>query len=138
MTKYIMKWWPLLVIGMVALLLAAAVFVYFKHDGTMAVWDKQPSSQAEDLTKYEMMTVKVENDSFTPAHIEVKQGVPTKIDFKKLTNLTHIRSIVSHDLGMIVYLDKDDNYFTLDRSLKPGTYHFNCGMYMTYGTITVK
>ncbi|MFB5675323.1 cupredoxin domain-containing protein [Paenibacillus terreus] len=138
MTKYIAKWWPLLVLGLAVLILVGGLLIYFNLSGRPAALDKQQASQQEDLANYDIVTVKVENDSFSPAHIEVKQGVPTKIDFKKMTNLTHIRSIVSQDLDMIVYLEKDDNYYTVDTNLKPGTYNFNCGMYMTYGTITVK
>ncbi|MFB5265743.1 cupredoxin domain-containing protein [Paenibacillus enshidis] len=138
MTKYIAKWWPLLVLGLAVLSVAASLLIYFNISAVSASLDKQQVTQEEDLANYEVVTVKVENDSFTPAHIEVKQGVPTKIDFKKLTNLTHIRSIVSQDLDMIVYLENKDNYYTVDTNLKPGTYNFNCGMYMTYGTLTVK
>ncbi|MDP4098224.1 cupredoxin domain-containing protein [Paenibacillus sp. P96] len=135
MTKIITKWWPLLVLGLAVIVVITGLLFYLKNT---SVLDKQQVTQKEDLANYEIVTIKVENDSFTPAHIEVKEGVPTKINFKKMTNLTHIRSIVSQDLDMFVYLENEDNYFTVDETLKLGTYNFNCGMYMTYGTITVK
>nr|WP_256711636.1 cupredoxin domain-containing protein [Paenibacillus sp. FSL H7-0331] len=79
----------------------------------------------------------MESDGFGPKDIEIKAGVPTKkINFKKQTGFTCIRSIQSQELGIDLYFKKGDNFVTLE-DLKPGTYKFHCGMYMYYGTITV-
>ncbi|MDN8593105.1 cupredoxin domain-containing protein [Paenibacillus sp. 11B] len=85
---------------------------------------------------YQVISVDVKSDGFSQENIVVKAGVPTKINFLKPTGYTCIRSVESADLGIDVYLEKGDNFITLS-DLKPGTYHFNCGMYMYYGTITV-
>ncbi|GAB1157239.1 hypothetical protein YWY31_32640 [Paenibacillus illinoisensis] len=95
---------------------------------------EQSSVQGND--NYQVIPVDVKSNGFSQENIVVKAGVPSKINFIKQTGYTCIKSIESTDLGIDVYLEKGDNYITLD-NLKPGTYQFNCGMYMYYGTITV-
>ncbi|WJH30770.1 cupredoxin domain-containing protein [Paenibacillus sp. CC-CFT742] len=95
---------------------------------------EQSSVQGND--NYQVIPVDVKSNGFSQENIVVKAGVPTKINFIKQTGYTCIKSVESTDLGIDVYLEKGDNYITLD-NLKPGTYQFNCGMYMYYGTITV-
>ncbi|MCY9662381.1 cupredoxin domain-containing protein [Paenibacillus chondroitinus] len=103
---------------------------------------QQPESSAEESTVtqqdgFQVVTINVKDDGFYPNNIEIQAGVPTKLNFKKLSRLTCIKSVASPELGMDVYLEKGDNFFTL-KDLKPGTYKFHCGMYMYYGTITVR
>ncbi|UKS29361.1 cupredoxin domain-containing protein [Paenibacillus sp. HWE-109] len=86
---------------------------------------------------YQIATFQVKDDGFYPANIEVKAGVPTKLNFKKPSGFTCIRSVASRDIGLDLYLEKGDNFTTL-QDLKPGTYKLHCGMYMYYVTITVK
>lgn len=103
---------------------------------------QQPASSAEEpaVTQqdgYQVATINVKDDGFYPANIEVQAGVPTKLNFKKKSGFTCIKNAASPDLGLDVYLEKGDNFTTL-KDLKPGTYKFHCGMYMYYGTITVR
>ncbi|MFB8376087.1 cupredoxin domain-containing protein [Paenibacillus taichungensis] len=118
----------------------ATLFYQYQPNDTLAI--KSQESQSEQATSlqensgYQMVSVDVKSDGFSQENIEVKAGVPTKINFIKHTGYTCIRSVQSKDLGIDVYLEKGDNFITL-KDLKPGTYNFNCGMYMYYGTITV-
>ncbi|MDN4603798.1 MULTISPECIES: cupredoxin domain-containing protein [Paenibacillus] len=108
------------------------------HDNRTSVVSSQSNehSSNQENTDYQVISVDVKSNGFSQENIVVKAGVPTKINFIKKTGYTCIKSVESTDLDIDVYLEKGDNYITLD-DLKPGTYHFNCGMYMYYGTITV-
>ncbi|GAK39207.1 cupredoxin domain-containing protein [Paenibacillus urinalis] len=140
MNKKLMKSWPFLAIGLAAILVIGGLIIFFQGNSMVpsALDRGQTVQEEEDLSNYEIVTVEINDKGFSPSHIEVKQGVPTKINFKKVTNLTHITSLVSEDFDMLQYLEKGDNYYTVDTTLEPGTYNFNCGMYMTFGTLTVK
>ncbi|MFB5763238.1 cupredoxin domain-containing protein [Paenibacillus medicaginis] len=116
------------------------LFFHYQENQTSAIQSQSLQIQEQDSLQenagYQMVSVDVKSDGFGQGNIEVKAGVPTKINFKKQTGFTCIRSVQSKDLGIDVYLEKGDNFVTLN-DLKPGTYKFNCGMYMYYGTITV-
>ncbi|WP_433921235.1 cupredoxin domain-containing protein [Paenibacillus taichungensis] len=118
----------------------ATLFYQYQPNDTSAI--KSQESQSEQATslqensEYQIVSVDVKSYGFSQENIEVKAGVPTKINFIKHSGYTCIRSVQSKDLGIDVYLEKGDNFITL-KDLKPGTYNFNCGMYMYYGTITV-
>lgn len=138
MKTLISKHWHLLLIGFVALIMGGFVLFYFQ--GSVSSFPASQPKQAQeepDKTQYEIVTVGVKGDGFYPKNIEVKAGVPTKINFMKMTSFTCIDEVQSLKLGMDVFLDHENNYFTV-KDLKPGVYEYNCGMYMYYGTITVK
>ncbi|SEK57437.1 cupredoxin domain-containing protein [Paenibacillus sp. OK003] len=124
--------------GIVAV--GATLFYQYQPNQTSAIHSQESQSeQANSVTDnsgYQIVSVDVTSDGFSQENIEVKAGVPTKINFIKHSGYTCIRSVQSKDLGIDVYLEKGDNFITL-KDLKPGTYNFNCGMYMYYGTITV-
>lgn len=126
------------VFGIIAV--GATLFYQYQPIDTSAI--KSQESQREQANSsqenpgYQIVAVDVKSDGFSQENIEVKAGVPTKINFIKHSGYTCIRSVQSKDLGIDVYLEKGDNFITL-KDLKPGTYNFNCGMYMYYGTITV-
>jgi len=134
------KGWPYVALGLGVIVVLGAFAVYFlgrdmsPGAGTDAV---AKADTAEDLAGYEVIHVSVSNDGFVPNVIEVKAGVPTKINFNLTRKVTHINSVLSSKLGMDFYLQKGDNYYTIDPNVKPGEYEFNCGMYMEYGTIKV-
>lgn len=109
---------------------------YQDNRTTVVSSQNQEQSTVQENNGYQVISVDVKSNGFSQNNIVVKSGVPTKINFIKQTGYTCIKSIESSDLDIDVYLEKGDNFITLD-DLKPGTYHFNCGMYMYYGTITV-
>jgi thiamine transporter ThiT len=118
----------------------ATLFYQYQPNDTSAIKSQESQSEQansiQENSGYQIVSVDVKSDGFSQENIEVKAGVPTKINFIKHTGYTCIRSVQSKDLGIDVYLEKGDNFITL-KDLKPGTYNFNCGMYMYYGTITV-
>ena len=62
---------------------------------------------AEELEGYEVIDVNVSNDGFEPGVIEVKAGVPTKINFILTRSVTHVKSVGSQALGMDLYMQKE-------------------------------
>ncbi|MDQ0173004.1 cupredoxin domain-containing protein [Paenibacillus tundrae] len=143
MNSWIRKAWPMLTLGLAVVVLLGSFLVYFMGK------DMSPGSEsakaanaakvetAEDLQGFEVIDVSVSNDGFGPDVIEVKAGVPTKINFILTRQVTHVKSLLSSDLGMDLYMQKGDNYYTVDPDLKPGEYQIHCGMYMIYGKIKV-
>ncbi|WP_405152684.1 cupredoxin domain-containing protein [Paenibacillus sp. FSL K6-0108] len=124
--------------GIVAV--GATLFYQFQPNDTSAIKSqdsqREQANSVQENSGYQIVSVDVKSDGFSQENIKVKAGVPTKINFIKHSGYTCIRSVQSKDLGIDVYLEKGDNFITL-KDLKPGTYNFNCGMYMYYGTITV-
>ncbi|KGP77292.1 hypothetical protein P363_0133750, partial [Paenibacillus sp. MAEPY1] len=98
------------------------------QDNRTSVVSSQSNEQSsnQENTDYQVISVDVKSNGFSQENIVVKADVPTKINFIKKTGYTCIKSVESTDLDIDVYLEKGDNYITLD-DLKPGTYHFNCG-----------
>lgn len=143
MNSWIRKAWPMLTLGLAVVVLLGSFLVFFMGK------DMSPGSEsakaanaakaetAEDLQGFEVIDVSVSNDGFGPDVIEVKAGVSTKINFILTRQVTHVKSLLSSDLGMDLYMQKGDNYYTVDPDLKPGEYQIHCGMYMIYGKIKV-
>ncbi|UJF32136.1 cupredoxin domain-containing protein [Paenibacillus hexagrammi] len=113
--------------------LAICAIVFFQTNDSSAEVDPL---LAEAAAGYQVATVQVTDDGFVPDHIELKAGKPAKINFKKSTGLTCIKSLGSSDFDVDVPLNKGDNIVTLS-GLNSGTYEYHCGMYMYYGTLTV-
>ncbi|WP_337035120.1 cupredoxin domain-containing protein [Paenibacillus illinoisensis] len=120
--------------GIVAV--GATLFFQYQSNQTSVVKSQESQIEEQENSGYQVVSVDVRSDGSSQENIEIKAGVPTKINFIKQTSYTCIRSVQSKDLGIDVFLEKGDNFITLN-DLKPGTYKFNCGMYMYYGTITV-
>ncbi|MCC3380338.1 cupredoxin domain-containing protein [Paenibacillus farraposensis] len=138
MKTWISKYWHLMLIGFIALIVGGGVLFYFQGSvSSFPASQPQRAQEEPDKNQYEIVTVGVQGDGFYPKNIEVKAGVPTKINFKKMTSFTCIDEVQSLKTGMDVFLDHENNYYTV-KDLKPGAYEYNCGMYMYYGTITVK
>ncbi|WP_337035117.1 cupredoxin domain-containing protein [Paenibacillus illinoisensis] len=124
--------------GIVAV--GATIFFQYQENQTSVVNSQESQiekhNSLQENSGYQIVSLDVKSDGFSQENIEVKAGIPTKINFIKQTSYTCIRSVQSKELGIDVYLEKGDNFITLN-DLKPGTYKFNCGMYMYHGTITV-
>ncbi|RTE11002.1 cupredoxin domain-containing protein [Paenibacillus whitsoniae] len=109
---------------------------------TLLLIFRSPSADLDPLAAeaeagYQVATVYVTDEGFSPDHIELQAGKPAKINFKKPSKLTCIKSLVTRELDLDVPLSKGDNIVTLT-DLKPGEYRYHCGMYMYYATISVK
>jgi len=137
MKKFLSNTWPILTLICVALIAGGVTLVYFQGNSLpTSASQVQPVPTDADHENYNIVTVEVKSDGFYPRNIEVEAGVPTKINFKKTTSSTCITDVTSPDMSMLLYLEGKDNYFTVE-DLQPGTYNYNCGMYMCFGTITV-
>lgn len=132
--------WGVLMVAFGTVSIGILLFFQLYDNQTSAIQsqDSQSSDQStlQENVGYQIVSVDVTAKGFSHENIKIKAGVPTKINFIKHSGYTCIRSVESTDLGLDVYLEKGDNFVTLN-DLKPGTYQFNCGMYMYYGTITV-
>ncbi|MGG4480655.1 MULTISPECIES: cupredoxin domain-containing protein [Paenibacillus] len=140
MNSSIKKMWPWLTLGLAVIVLLGSFLVYFMGKDMSPGSGSSVTAQAktpEELEGYEVIDVNVSNDGFEPGVIEVKAGVPTKINFILTRSVTHVKSVGSQALGMDLYMQKGDNYYTVDENLQPGEYEIHCGMYMIYGTIKV-
>lgn len=85
---------------------------------------------------YQIGNIEVKPTGYGPQNIELKSGLPTKIDFKTDKRAGCLRQVVSEELGINAILQEGDNYITL-KNVKPGTYQYTCGMGMYGGTITI-
>ncbi|WP_163100491.1 cupredoxin domain-containing protein [Peribacillus alkalitolerans] len=104
------------------------VFSNTSEPGVKDVKFDTPSSQI-----YEVV---VTPTAYTPNNLVVKSGTPFIINFKTgIVGCTGI--ILSEELGFNIALKENTNNYINIKSLKPGTYHYNCGMNMYKGTITV-
>ncbi len=118
----------------VAIIMICALFFFFFSSSNTKTNAEAPAVSMQE--GYQVVTIQVKKDGFYPSKIEVKAGVPVKLNFVKNTSFTCITSVDSDELGFDLYLKKGENYTTLDH-LSPGSYPFDCGMYMYHGTITV-
>jgi len=79
--------------------------------------------------------VDVSKGYYDPSTIELKAGVPAEITFSQSAGCT--AQIQSQDLGFFEDLSAGPKTVKLP-ALKAGTYGFECGMSMVFGSIVVK
>lgn len=108
----------------------------FYSDGS-----KQASNEVEDIkftdTSSQIYEVMVKPTEYTPNNIVLKAETPSIINFKtEEVGCTGI--VLSEELGFNISLKAHTNNYVNIKSLKPGTYHYACGMNMYKGTITVQ
>lgn len=101
----------------------------------------QVSNEVEDIkftdTSNQIYEVIVKPTEYTPNNTVIKAGTPSIINFKtEDVGCTGI--VLSEELGFNVSLKAHTNNYVDIKSLKPGTYHYACGMNMYKGTITVQ
>lgn len=108
----------------------------FYSDGS-----QQASNEVEDIkftdTSSQIYEVMVKPTVYTPNNIVLKAETPSIINFKtEEVGCTGI--VLSEELGFNISLKAHTNNYVNIKSLKPGTYHYACGMNMYKGTITVQ
>lgn len=123
-------------IVLIVLLIFMGVFVFAK-DPIFSNASEQPIKDIELTTaSSEIYEVVVTPTAYTPNNLVIKAGTPSIINFKTgKVGCTGI--ILSEELGFSVSLKENTNNYIEIKSLKPGTYHYSCGMNMFKGTITV-
>ncbi|MES9685844.1 cupredoxin domain-containing protein, partial [Gottfriedia acidiceleris] len=126
-------------IVLIVLLVFMGVFVFGKStlfaSGTEApeVKDIQFTPTSSDI-----QTINVSVSGYTPNNLVLKAGEPAIINFKTPKDDVCASIILSKELDLNLSLNKNaDNYVHI-KPLKPGVYHYECGMGMFKGTITVK
>jgi uncharacterized membrane protein (DUF441 family)/plastocyanin len=126
-------------IVLVALLVFMGFLVLGK--GTLfPINGNQAPSESSDIkftpTSSQIHEVMVKPTEYSPNNIVLKTGSPSIINFKtEEVGCTGI--VLSEELGFNVTLKENTNNYVNIKSLKPGTYHYACGMGMYKGTITV-
>ena len=81
------------------------------------------------------LTVDTSSGSYNPNTITLKAGVPTEITFTQASGC--LSEVVFPELGIGADLTGGDVTLKLP-ALEAGTYGFNCGMQMVFGTLTVE
>ncbi|WP_458411808.1 cupredoxin domain-containing protein [Schinkia sp. CFF1] len=84
----------------------------------------------------EIHEVLVKPSGYAPNNIVLKAGTPSIINFKT-EKLSCTGTVRSEELGFNVQLKENTNNYVDIEALKPGTYHYTCGMGMFESTITV-
>ncbi|MGG3987018.1 cupredoxin domain-containing protein [Bacillus smithii] len=123
-------------------ILLVGVLLFVQNHGNAFSNQSQPSTTEVQTTSegnegFQIATIEVNPTGYEPQNIEIRAGVPTKINFKTDPNAGCLRQVVSKELNINAILQEGDNYITL-KNVKPGTYQYTCGMGMYGGTITVK
>lgn len=100
----------------------------------------QVTAEVEDIkftqASSQIQEIMVKPTEYAPNDIVVKTGTPFIINFK--TEKVGCTGIVqSEELGFNVVLKENTNNYINIKALKPGTYHYSCGMGMFKGTVTV-
>ncbi|MBT2701391.1 cupredoxin domain-containing protein [Bacillus sp. ISL-40] len=127
-------------IFLVVLLIFMGVLV-FGRGAFYASGSEQASNEVEEIkftdTSSQIYEVMVKPTEYTPNNTVIKAGTPSIINFKtEDVGCTGI--VLSEELGFNVSLKAHTNNYVNIKSLKPGTYHYACGMNMYKGTITVQ
>lgn len=118
----------------VFLLLGKSVF--FKDANTTNI--TPPVAVEQSNPGEQIATITISQNGYGPENVDLKAGVPTKIDFKAEKGAGCLRQVISKDLGINTIVDENkDNYVAL-KDVKPGTYTYTCGMGMFKGKITVR
>lgn len=97
--------------------------------------DAVTSKAAEISGDVQKLTVDASKGYYEPSTIELKAGVPAEITFTQATGC--LQEVESADLGFSEDLSGGPKTIKLG-ALVAGTYGFNCGMQMQFGTIVVK
>lgn len=126
-------------IVLIVLLVFMGVFVFGKST-LFAGGTEAPEIKDIQFTKTSsnIHTIHVAVSGYTPNNLVLKAGEPAIINFKTPKDDVCASIILSKELDLNLSLNKNaDNYVHI-KPLKPGVYHYKCGMGMFKGTITVK
>jgi hypothetical protein len=103
--------------------------------GAQAPTSAQASKAAEVVGGVQRISVDASKGYYDPSVIELKAGVPAEITFSAASGCTgYVRSA---DLGFAQDLTTGAKTVKL-AALQAGTYGFECGMGMVFGSIVVK
>ncbi len=99
-------------------------------------WLSRPHlKQASGSTVIEVI---VENGIYTPAHIEVPQGVRVRLGFERRDPNPCAEKVLFDELGIALDLPLGEKTALVVGPLTPGEYRFSCQMQMYRGSLVVK
>jgi hypothetical protein len=102
---------------------------------TAAPAEAQAPKAAELVGGIQKISVDVSKGYYDPGTIELAAGVPAEITFSQASGCT--AQVQSRDLGFSEDLSAGPKTVKL-AGLQPGTYTFECGMSMVFGSVVVK
>jgi plastocyanin len=103
--------------------------------GAKAPAGAQTSKAAEVAGNVQKITVDTSKGYYDPSTVELKAGIPAEITFTQATGC--LQYVASADLGFSEDLSGGPKTIKVG-PLAAGTYGFNCGMQMQFGSIVVK
>jgi len=103
--------------------------------GASAPAGAKTSKPADVAGNVQKITVDTSKGYYDPSTIELKAGIPAEITFTQSSGC--LQQVESADLGFSEDLSTGPKTIKLG-ALTAGTYGFNCGMQMQFGTIVVK
>lgn len=103
--------------------------------GATAPAGAQTSKSAEVSGNAQKITVDTSKGYYDPSTVELKAGIPAEITFTRATGC--LQYVESADLGFSEDLSGGPKTIKVG-PLAAGTYGFNCGMQMQFGSIVVK
>lgn len=75
---------------------------------------------------------------YSPEQIELKQGVPAILNFKRTDASTCLDHVIFSDFGINKALPQNKTVVIPIDTSKTGTYEWTCGMNMFHGKVIVK
>lgn len=120
-----------IIVLLIGILLIAFISYWFfgKHH--------TPTATATIKADKQVVNVLVKG-GYSPEQIELKQGVPATLNFKRTDTSTCLERVVFPDFGINQALPQNQTVtITIDTS-KAGTYEWACGMNMFHGKVIVK
>ncbi|MEW9668068.1 cupredoxin domain-containing protein [Ammoniphilus sp. 3BR4] len=127
-------------IFLVAIFAFIGVMAWGKYGQVEDTNSGQQNTQVQELAtgNYQEATITVDSSGYGPENLELKAGMPIKINFKTGAGAGCLRQVVSKELGINTILEENTNNFDMIGPLEPGVYEYTCGMGMYGGKITVK
>ncbi|MEK5324070.1 cupredoxin domain-containing protein [Aeribacillus sp. FSL M8-0254] len=100
---------------LIAGILVVGVLLFVQNQGNAFSNQSQPSTTEVQTTSegnegFQIATIEVNPTGYEPQNIEVRAGVPTKINFKTDPNAGCLRQVVSKELNINAILQEGDNY----------------------------
>ncbi|WP_245596777.1 cupredoxin domain-containing protein [Shimazuella kribbensis] len=85
---------------------------------------------------YQEAVIQVRSNGYFPSSISLKAGIPTKLNFKKISNTGCLSYLIIQDLRINQELKEGDNIISFTPE-KTGIITFTCGMGMYKGALKV-
>lgn len=99
----------------------------------------EEAAQPEMVDGVQVITVRVEDEGYTPSRIAFQEGIPAKIIFDQHGTTACAWDVMSKDLGIkLTELPEGEQTAVEFTPEKEGTYTFTCGMDMMKGTVVVE